>query len=248
MYNRGSNAFTMYQIANYNAYLTDKNNKHIKKQQVKKMTEIIPPPQPHQIFDEKQKQEQEKEIEQTLDKETAKIYSLNGGNRLQYLRSKNLIKEFHEEHNYSLSVVLLDNYIVKKTMKNTKMGYYMLNNEVKSLMSLVQYKHFPKLYGYDRLSIYMSYCGEKITSQNIPDNWREQVEEIKIILEKTHVNPDDMIQRNICVLNNNINIIDFGLNTQFTSSIDNTINKLYRLLENLYKKKYLYRNHNINNN
>jgi hypothetical protein len=263
MYQNGSNTYTPVQIANYNAYLLYKGKKHAKKHNLNNepvsqimhanaqhstqhnIQELNVHDRENEIEMQKKQQEHEKQITDMLDNEFRKIYSLQGAYRLHYLRSKKFVKEFKEEHNYSLSVVLLENYTVKKTMKHTKMGHYMLNNEIKSLMSLTQFNHFPKLYGYDGLSIYMSYCGEKITSQNIPDNWHEQVIEIQKILQQTRVNPDDMIQRNICVLNGIINIIDFGLNTEFTTSIEITINKLYKLLENLYKKKYSYRSHNI---
>ena len=248
MFHRGMNAYTAYQIANYNAYLAHKSQKNRRKHAEQysinrqKQQQIVSQ-QMQTILENTgaEKIEMEKQTMEIIDMEMRKIYTLFGMSRLKYLHSKKFMKEFREEHNYSLSVILLDGYIVKKTMKNTRMGHHMLNNEIQSLSKLVSYKHFPKLYGYDGLSIYMSYCGEKITSSNIPDDWKEQIIEIKDVLNKVNVNPDDMIQRNVCVLNGIINIIDFGLNTQFTAPVNESINKLYRLLENLHKKKYVYK-------
>ena len=79
---------------------------------------------------------------------------------MEYLKSKKVLKEFNETHNYSLGVYLLEDYIVKKIVKNNIMGMYMLNNEVSGLIKLIGHKHFPRLFGYDRNSIYMTYCGE----------------------------------------------------------------------------------------
>ncbi len=166
------------------------------------------------------------------------FYNLKPNLKLSFLNSKNIIKEFKEIHNYSLGVYLLEGYIVKKIIKNNALGNFMLRNEVNGLSKLNKYSHFPKLLGYFNNSIFMTYCGEKITSKNIPDNWQEQIEEIEMALTNAKTNPDDMIQRNICVLNNTIYIIDFGLNTSFTSPIKLTIKKLYNLLDNLYKNKY----------
>lgn len=165
------------------------------------------------------------------------LKSLNPSKRIDYLNSRNIVKEFKEIHNYSLGVYLLEGYIVKKIVKNNAIGNYMFKNEINGLYKLRNYNHFPKLFGYYKNFIYMSYCGPKINSQNIPDDWEAQIEEIKFALSMEKTNPDDMILRNICVLNNSINIIDFGLNTNFTSPIEYTINKLCSLLKNLHKNK-----------
>lgn len=227
-------------------YLNHKKNKEIKKLHNIYTNNIDNLNNKYQLYTQQNYLEEEENTNIHNEQEIIKIileqlnifYKLQPQHRINFLKSKNILKEFKEIHNYSLGVYLLEGYIVKKTIKNNAMGSYMLRNEVNGLSKLNRFNHFPKLLGYFNNSIYMTYCGEKITSENIPDNWEDQVNEIEISLIEAKTNPDDMIQRNICVLNNVIYIIDFGLNTNFSSPINITIKKLYNLLNNLYKNKY----------
>jgi predicted Ser/Thr protein kinase len=150
---------------------------------------------------------------------------------------------FKSPHHYSSSVYLLDNYVVRKNLKNNAMGNFLFQNEILALKKLQPYKYFPKLLGYDnlRLSIFMTFCGEQISSKNLPDDWERQIDEIETILTKINVNSNDMILRNVCVLNKRIYIIDFGLYSQFSVSIKETISKLkYDLRKISVNKNLLY--------
>ena len=164
-----------------------------------------------------------------------KLNPLNMSNRLELLRQLKHIEYFENEHNYSKSVELLENYIVKKTLKYNTLGYYLFKNEVNALIKLSQYSHFPKIIAYDlkNLIIYMSYCGEQITNNNIPVNWREQFKEIKHILEISGVNSNDMLLRNTCVLKDIIYIIDFGLHSIFNENIRTVLGGFYTKLNQL---------------
>ena len=165
--------------------------------------------------------------------------------RLNYLENLKTVYKFNNEHSNSLEVCLLEGYVVKKKCFGTSLGNYMFKNEVSALIKLNGYPHFPILFEYDpeKLIIYMSYCGNTISSQNISVNWKEQFNEISEIMTVLKVNSNDMIPRNICCLDNEIKIIDFGLHTIFGKTIKEVLNDLYGQLSNINNK-----NQNQNNN
>ena len=158
--------------------------------------------------------------------------------RLNYFENLKTIYKFKNEHSNSLEVCLLEGYIVKKKCFGTSLGNYMFQNEVSALSKLNGYPHFPILFEYDpdKLIIYMSYCGDTISSKNISVNWKEQFNEISEIMTVLKVNSNDMIPRNICCLDNEIKIIDFGLNTVFGKTIKEVLNDLYGQLNNINKQ------------
>ena len=165
--------------------------------------------------------------------------------RLNYFENLKTVYKFKNEHSNSLEVCLLEGYVVKKKCFGTSLGNYMFQNEVSALIKLNGYPHFPILFEYDpeKLIIYMSYCGNTISSQNISVNWKEQFNEISEIMTVLKVNSNDMIPRNICCLDNEIKIIDFGLHTIFGKTIKEVLNDLYGQLNNINKQ-----NQNSNNN
>ena len=167
------------------------------------------------------------------------MLSLNNIQRLEYLSNKRIVKEFKGAHHYSTSVYLLEDYIVRKNLKRNSLGYFLFMNEINALLKLQPYDFFPKIIGFNikHLSIYMTYCGEQLTANNIPFDWEEQINEIKKILLKIKVNSNDMIIRNVCVLNKRIYIIDFGLSSQYGISIEQSINSLKRDLKRICLKK-----------
>lgn len=167
------------------------------------------------------------------------IQKLNHSQILKKCKELKIIKKFKNDNNCSDSVILLQNYIIKKKLPRNTLGYYFFNNEIKSLFILNSYKHFPKLISFDKnsLFIYMAYCGNEINYKNIPDNWLQQYNEIKHVFTKLKITSGDILQRNICVLNNVIFIIDFGLNTQFSEKYQISLKKLYKILLSISNKK-----------
>ena len=153
--------------------------------------------------------------------------------RLFYLENLVVIKEFEEEHNYSRKVELLEGFVVKKSVLYSRLGYQLYINEVNSLRKLIPFKHFPTMIAFDEwnLVIYMTYCGEIINSQNIPSNWIVQYTNISDILKNNKVNPNDILVRNICILDNTIYIIDFGLNTIFAKPLNIVLQNLKSKLQ-----------------
>ena len=181
---------------------------------------------------------------------TSKLSKIKMESRIRVLNNFTVIKEFATEHHYSHKVELLEGFIVKKYVEQTSFGHFLFKNEVNSLKKLIPFKHCPTLVAYDsaRLIIYMTYCGETISSKNIPSNWQEQYNNISKILKTTGVNSNDMLMRNTCVLNNKIYIIDFGLDTVFGENIDIILKKFYKRLatlgSNSYQKQKMKSNYN----
>jgi hypothetical protein len=174
------------------------------------------------------------------------LMKLSYGKRLHILSKSPIIKGFTSDHNYSRHVCLIQGFIVKKIIEPTSFGNFVFWNEVNALKKLLKYPHFPKLLAYDsfNLVIYMSYCGNVADSSNLPDDWPEQLNNIRNILKLINVNSNDMLVRNTCIFDGRIHIIDFGLTTQFPKNIDVSINKLAVELNQLMNIKNI---NNINN-
>lgn len=148
---------------------------------------------------------------------------------LKYLASLKDIHHFTSIHTNSDKVSIVEGFIVKKICLNNSLGNYMFWNEINALTKLRGYPHFPHLIAYDpnSLIIYMTYCGNLLSSDNLPNNWKEQIHEIKEILNGLNINSNDMLLRNTCCFDGEIKIIDFGLHTIFGRTIDEVIADLY---------------------
>lgn len=181
----------------------------------------------------------DKEIIVEQAKYIKQLCGLSQKEKLIKLSRCGIIKEFKAEHNYSKKVLLLEGFIVRKIIEQTSFGNYLFWNEINALIKLFPYKHFPKLIAYDpnRLVIYMSYCGDMLTPKNLPSDWKEQLATIHTYIKEAKVQSHDMLVRNTCVLNGRINIIDFGLNTQFPTNADNNMQKFYSRIKLLESKK-----------
>lgn len=158
---------------------------------------------------------------------------------LNYLNNLKDIHKFTSEHTNSDKVSVIDGYIVKKVCLNNSLGNYMFNNEINALSKLRGYPNFPHLIAYDpnNLIIYMTYCGSLLTSENLPNNWREQLHDIKEIMMALNINSNDMLMRNTCCLDGEIKIIDFGLHTIFGRTIEEVIGDLYNNINILPSSK-----------
>ena len=166
------------------------------------------------------------------------LLNLKDNNKiLSYLNGLPDIYKFNSEHTLSEKVSMIEGFIVKKTCQHSSFGNYVFWNEVKALYKLRGYPHFPYIYAYDpnKLIIYMSYCGKLISSENLPTNWIQQFEDISDILKILKVNSNDMLLRNICCLNGEIKIIDFGLCTIFGKTINDVLKDLFSNLNTLHK-------------
>ena len=171
-----------------------------------------------------------------------KIWEYKIQDRLPLFSKMKFVRSFNNEHNYSIDVSLLDNYVVRKILKYNSLGFVLFKSEVTALLKLNRYPYFPKILTFDpkRYIIYMSYCGEQINYDNCPSDWYSQFGIISEIMKKENITSSDIIDRNICILSNRIHIIDFGLSNQFSESVNTSIKKLYNILSKYgEKKKYI---------
>ncbi len=104
------------------------------------------------------------------------------------------------------------NFYIKKVYRtNIDPNYF--EREKQAIELLKGNKHFTKNCFIDEKNktIYMDYLGKKLSKTNCPTNWKEQIEEILDILEKVNLYISDIQRNNICILGNQINLIDFGV-------------------------------------
>ena len=87
------------------------------------------------------------------------------------------------------------------------------NNEVNALIIMKGETHIPSIININSvdLSIILEYCGELLTQDNCPDNWRSQLIEIYQLLQKYHIYHNDIHLGNLCLKDGIIYLIDFGL-------------------------------------
>ena len=173
-------------------------------------------------------------VENTIRNELLKMGTWNNNRRLQYISKRKVIKKFGNQNIYSNGVYLLDNFVIAKRLHQNMSGYVFWKNEINALKRVLGNDHFPQLIAAEpnSLIIYMTYCGN--TMENIaksPPNWREQVGLIKKTLLGKQLNPNDILPRNVCLLNGKIKLIDFGLSNVRYSEIIKSVNKLHQLME-----------------
>ena len=89
--------------------------------------------------------------------------------KINYLKNLKPLKKIGTINNHSNTIHLVENFIVRKTLKFNRLGYILFNNEIKALSRLYKYDNFPKILGWDSrtLTIYMTYCGKEINNKNI---------------------------------------------------------------------------------
>jgi len=121
-----------------------------------------------------------------------------------------------------------------------------MEREVNCLLKLYKKPHFPTLLSVDKknLEIYITFCGVPLNDNNIPKNWKEQIQEIIKLLDESNVWNNDMWQNNFIVHDNIIHLVDFGWGSSkeefpFINITTNDINdsqNIFELLDHVYKR------------
>ena len=174
-------------------------------------------------------------VQQVIIRELKRMQSWKNSKRIAYISKRKVVHKFISQNIYSKGVYLLDNFLVAKHLPANMSGYVFWKNEINSLKRVYGNPHFPQLIAADprNLIIYMTYCGKSLEGgAQVPDNWRQQTQEINRFLVSKQINPNDILPRNVCVLNGVVKVIDFGLANIRHSEIVRSCNKLVRLLEN----------------
>jgi hypothetical protein len=86
--------------------------------------------------------------------------------------------------------------------------------EVDCLLALNGSRHTPEVHGvnYEHQIIYMQYCGPNLEqTSNLPINWMTQVRQLGKDLKAVNVWYADLKLSNVCVLDGQIRLIDFGV-------------------------------------
>ena len=117
----------------------------------------------------------------------------------------------------------ISNTIIKKEIKEydgcDKIGdnFDHFFREIKSLEKLKKYNNFPKIISFDEKKhiIYLNYCGELINENNIPSNWKDQLENINKILNENNIFHNDIWYGNFLIKDGIIHLIDFGWSTHY---------------------------------
>lgn len=132
----------------------------------------------------------------------------------------------------SLYVYKIDDIVYKK-YPFTAAGKGRFINEVNFLHNFSKYPYFPKLLEANtkNLMIKMNYCGKNISRNNIPENWKDQIQDISNILKAYNIFLLDLQKKNILCKDNTIYIIDFD-SYEFSKTLDN-YNQLYNIFKNI---------------
>lgn len=120
------------------------------------------------------------------------------------------VGSFHSYFLGSTSIVVSEgNKIVKRQINYH--DFDLIENEARILKKLDSI-HFPKFYSFDQKegTITLESCGEKLTPNNIPPNWEEQLDAILKDLAKNRVIHRDIRPDNLMVKDGVIKLIDFG--------------------------------------
>lgn len=127
----------------------------------------------------------------------------------------------------------LENYARKAYFKDNREEVLKShwNKEVEALKLLEGEEHFPQIIDIDEIGkvIKMTYCGENLTKENLPENWEVQCDEITNILKGKNIFHADIYLKNILVKHGIIYLIDFGIwqkVIQKVKSIKDTIKEL----------------------
>jgi hypothetical protein len=110
-----------------------------------------------------------------------------------------------------------DGMVIKK--QTGFMAYGLIENERRILKELNNV-HFPKVYDVDG-ELAVEDCGELLTVNNLPQDWKAQLVQIVFELKDAEVQHRDIKPDNLMVKNGVIKLIDFGWARKFSDPTDN---------------------------
>ncbi len=87
--------------------------------------------------------------------------------------------------------------------------YDLIKNEAR-ILKMIEGKHFPKVISETEGTIVIEDCGEQLSVDNLPPDWKKQLSHIIIDLRKFGIQHRDIKPDNLLVKDNVIKLIDFG--------------------------------------
>ena len=147
------------------------------------------------------------------------------------------------------SIITINNKfgtVEKETIKYLK--FNIVENEIYWLQKLNNFEHTPNIINHNKNKITLSYSGEPITTDTLPENWEVQ---IKIILNKLidiNCSHNDIKPTDLLILNKKIMLIDFQwankINKQIPSDWPKSIGGKYKHPEKFDDSYSLYKSIN----
>jgi len=108
---------------------------------------------------------------------------------------------------------------VVKTFSERAIAEGLLEREKFWLNHLQGFERAPKILSSNNDSITMNYVGERLTAENLPQDWEEQILYISEELKRYNCSHNDIKPEDMLVKNNTIYIIDFGWTTTIGDKI-----------------------------
>ncbi len=89
------------------------------------------------------------------------------------------------------------------------MAYSLIDNEER-ILSKVSSVHFPKVISKNEGELSIEDCGDILTVDNLPEDWKEQLVKIIVELRTSNLQHRDIKPDNLMVKDGVIRLIDFG--------------------------------------
>ena len=138
---------------------------------------------------------------------------LDQGNKIKINNKINInIGNVIVKKKYQINIIDDESQYILDKFGSIKNFFY---NEIKCLECLFGLKHFPLLLCIDNenLEIYMSYCGTNLNENNIPKNWKKQIDSIIKSLNESNIYNNDFWINNLLVHRKILYMIDFGFSS-----------------------------------
>ena len=132
-----------------------------------------------------------------------------------------------------INISLDKKYVTKEVILYNK--YNVINNEIKWLEKLHNVDFTPNYFSRSDNIITLTYAGENINKNNVPENWEKQIDNISKLLKEENCSHNDIKPSDILILKGKIMLIDF----QWATNINEPIPKHW--------PKYIGRNYKTTN-
>ena len=107
--------------------------------------------------------------------------------------------------------------VKKETIKY--LNYNIVDNEVYWLTQLNNFTHTPNIISHNKNKLILSYAGEPLNFDNLPEDWKIQVNTLLNKLNEINCSHNDIKPTDLLVLNGKIMLIDFQWATKLNESI-----------------------------
>jgi len=120
---------------------------------------------------------------------------------------------FNDKVGMVANIHIVNEEVEKRYFDNSGISNSHWGKEIEALTLLKNEEHFPQVLNVDETNrvIKMSYCGERLTKDNLPKDWENQCDEITGILKRKSIFHSDIYLKNILVKKGVIYLIDFGI-------------------------------------